>query len=1791
MKKRIRYGTYTMSKRTISICLITLLVISLFTINVSATETNSHEETTSTVTTPSSKDSSDKVKTEKETVASYTEPSTEAKEKISTKKSKIKTGTSVKKVQTGDASGTCGTNLIWSFSTETGTLIISGTGAMNNYSTSSSNNAPWYSYRTSIKNIIIENGVTSIGAYAFYSCSYLESLSIADSVTAINSNAFYSCTKAGFCGDNCIWVYNSSATTLTISAIGGTGTMNSYSTKSSNRAPWYSYRTSIKNIIIENGVTSIGAYAFYSCTNLKTITIPDSVGSIAATAFASCNYIGSCGTGCVWIYNPSDTTLTIKGGGIMNSYSSANGSRAPWYTYSNSITDVFIEDGVMSISAYAFYNCTALTNINIPDSITSVASTAFKGCTNVGVCGTNSIWTYNSSDTTLKISGTGKIDTVAWDSFASKITNLVIGSGITDIGNIFSTYGSPTCNYSNLENISVDENNETYYSIDGNLYQKASNNSVFLVRYAPAKTDSAFQIPKNITTIESCAFYNCTALTDISIPDSVKTINNSAFYSCTNLKSIIIPDSVTSIGNQAFSYCKRLTEITIGAGVKQLSGGFKECYLLKKVYITDLTSWCNISFSDGNSNPLSYAHHLYLDDELITELTIPDTIKTIKQYAFYKCTALTKLTIPDTVQTIKDYAFYGCTGLTNISIPDSVNFIGDYTFAECKNLGNVVIGGNSNLSTIGNNAFENSVLNEIPTYPSGCSVGTDAFKTNNVNWSYNESTDTLTISGTGAVTKGDWYYLYGASIKKVIIKDGIDCIANSAFSGCEALTSVTIPSSVTSIGDYAFYECTALESVTIPEGVTTINRSAFSWCTSLTDIAIPNSVTSIGYSAFYYCKIKNVYITDLISWCNISFENYASNPMRSTYSETVNLFIDNQLLTELTIPQEVTSINSYTFGNLSLKNITLEDNSNLQSINASSFYKCGNLKSLQDKIPESCTVSNTAFDNCFFDSGACGSNLTWNFNSNTGTLTISGSGNMYNYDQTNIPWLCYRDYISNIILEDGITSIGEDAFKDCVNVTNITIPEGVTSIGIYAFENTGITSINIPGSVTSIDNRAFDRCLNLSRITVDSNNTNYDSRNNCNSIVVTSTNRLIVGSNNSTIPEGINAIDISAFWGRTGLTTINIPGSVTSIDNRAFEQCPALMNITVDSNNTKYDSRNNCNALIETFTNKLIAGSGNSTIPYGVTSIGYGAFSGRTGLTDITIPDSVTSIEGCAFWNCTSLKKLTIPDSVQTLHTNYMKGCTALTSVIFNNRLTTISSSTFEGCTKLMSVKIPNSVKTIEFDAFRGCSALTSINIPDSVTSIQTSAFYGCTSLTNIIIPESITSISDKTFFGCTNLLSVIIGNEVTTIGSGAFAGCSQANIVVSNNVSNIGTNAFNKCNMVICPMDSYVYNLLTSYNFLTFRNAGTTPVGIVTAKYQLNQLLKGKSKNSNSTTSSKTKLLTGYSNSKKKTGSGNKVLEEIIEENLSNVECYVVEDLKIENTLNFDKNLNVTLHLNEVETDNEGNVVVDSVGNIVDGEAHTISGSNDEALIEVPGNLTITTTKEASGGIINDNGDLFDVKNNGNLKIENGTYSEDVSEYIANDKVISKTNNRYTVVNPTTKDLSLEDDGHEMIMPNNQNTFSRNEFLGVQIRRASERNYFNEGDLSIHTVAVEEAMRFVSVIRTDILRGAEDYGYVLVKGRNYDNMKSRQNDIYSGSDGCVTVSLKGTKNTLANTPYSSKNLDEGKYKYLTAAVHHIDDDNTAIGARFYIKRLDGTYVYSDYTCISTMGKLKAMAA
>ena len=356
----------------------------------------------------------------------------------------------------------------------------------------------------------------------------------------------------------------------------------------------------------------------------------------------------------------------------------------------------------------------------------------------------------------------------------------------------------------------------------------------------------------------------------------------------------------------------------------------------------------------------------------------------------------------------------------------------------------------------------------------------------------------------------------------------------------------------------------------------------------------------------------------------------------------------------------------------------------------------------------------------------------------------------------------YADGRGVMSFDGDVTSIGLRAFEGCSTLTGIVIPHSVTGIGSFAFRSCyQLTNIDIPDSVTSLEDHSFLYCFGLTSIE---------------------------------IPNSILSIGYGAFNGCSHLTSIRIPDSVISIGHNPFEECINLASIVVDSGNTKYDSRNSCNAIIESETNQLISGCMTTVIPNSVTSIAGGAFSSCRGLTSIVIPNSVTSIGMAAFSSCSGLEKLVIPNSVTEIGYYAFASCSGLTSIEIPYSVTSMGLSPFEGCTSLISIVVDS--RNPKYDSRNDCNAV--------INSETNELISGCKST---VIPNSVTSIGSYAFYMGHTLTSIEIPNSVTSIGSCAFCACSILNSVTVYAVEppSLGIDAFRSSNncLIYVPASS----------------------------------------------------------------------------------------------------------------------------------------------------------------------------------------------------------------------------------------------------------------------------------------------------------------------------------------------------------------------------------------------------
>ena len=1135
--------------------------------------------------------------------------------------------------------------------------------------------------------------------------------------------------------------------------------------------------SNIKNVVIEDGITSIGNNAFYGCS-LTNIRIPGSVTSIGKYALEDCMSL---------------TSVTIPG----------SVSSIGEYAFSDcrNLTDATILDGVTSIENRAFWGCSSLTSVTIPNSVTNIGESAFWHC--------------------------------------SELTSVTIPDGVTSI-----------------------------------------EDHVFVSCYSL----TSITIPNSVTSIGNFAFRSCTELTSITIPDGVISIGNFAFSGCNELTSITIPDSVISIGDSAFEECRILTSISIPDSVTSIgSSVFNDCFFLKTISLSCKSTLKRSDF-EGKSKFVSYTPHTLKKVEVKAETCTENGNK-----EYWTCEHCGKYflsddTNPETAKAVEQSecmipAIQHKNAITRGAVEPTETdpgYSGDRYCPDC-----------------------NTVLEKGYTY----------WIEDNLTWKLYED-GTLNISGTGAMKN----YIYGnnksparlnLSVTSIVIEEGVTSIGDYAFENCDNLTSITIPGNVESIGESAFYSCDNLTDVTLQDGVKSIGDAAFIWCNNLTNIVLPNSITSIGDWAFKDCtSLTSIKIPSSVTSIHDPFYNCFS-------LKTISLDCNSPLKrTDFGKQADLVSYTPHTLIKTEAKPVTDDESGNKEYWTCS---HCGKYFLSDDTNPETatavelseiiiCNHKNAELRNASEPTetspGYSGDlycpdcdkvvekgytywiedNLTWKLYED-GTLNISGTGAMKDYDSDDSPATQKKDSVKKVVIEDDVTSIGNYAFSGCSSLTDITLPSSVTSIKSCAFYKCSqLASIEIPSSVTSIGNSAFRNCTGLTSITISDRVTSIG-------------NYVFWGCSNLTsivIPDSVTSIGELAFSDCSSLTSITIPDSVTSIGYAAFSDCSSLKIISLSCKSTLKKSDFGDQADLVSYTShtlKKTEAKAATCTEKGNKEYWTCEHCGKYFLSDDTNPETATAVElsetvipashkltkveakdaTCAedgnkeYWTCEHCKKYFLSDDTnpetataveqsETIipalkHKNattrdavepngtkpgysgdrYCPDCDTVLekgytywnegnltwkldadgtlnisgtgamkdydsdsnpSPIYNNSdvkevviedgVTSIGNKAFDSCSSLTSITIPNSVTSIKAATFYGCTSLTSITIPDSVTSIGYATFTGCSSLTSITIPDSVTSIGYATFAGCSSLTSITIPDSVTSIGESAFSNCSS---------------------------------------------------------------------------------------------------------------------------------------------------------------------------------------------------------------------------------------------------------------------------------------------------------------------------------------------------------------------------------------------------------------------------------
>ncbi len=811
--------------------------------------------------------------------------------------------------------------------------------------------------------------------------------------------------------------------------------------------------------------------------------------------------------------------------------------------------------------------------------------------------------------------------------------------------------------------------------------------------------------------------------------------------------SAVIENGMTRIGDNAFDNAKNLKEIVLPES---------------------LTSIGSFAFDNAKS---------------LTKVDLPESLTSIEHWAFVECGELTSVTIPESVTTLGNGAF-AYSGLKDIYIPAAVTQIGDEVVSNCYNLTAINVDeANENYKSYDGALFDKSgekliacpggrsgefnvpegVKKISDTAFYGC-VSLTAINVGEANENY-RSHDGVLFNKLGTVLitcpagkSGEYSVPYG-------VKE----IGKSAFEACEGLTEIKLPESVEVIDEYAFLGCRGITGIELPGSIDSIEYFAFGHCDSLTEMVIPEGVKKINWGAFSGCeKLLSVTVP-------VSVERIGVATDLDSFSGDVY----------------------YRGSREQWEKIVFDFEDKLRNVEV--HY----LSEAEPEVPEAETEAVLPEELEGDDSGWCGVDLAWKLDG--GILTVSGTGEMTNYERGALPpWYFDRDKIRTIILCDGVTSVGESAFKDCVNLTRVDMPESVTSIGYMAFECCKkLKDVKLPKGVTSIEPGAFIGCASITKMDIPEGVTvlGWGMFTDCEKLAEVK------------LPESMTEIESSAFSGCVSLKDLKLPEGVTKIGSGAFDGTPYYN----DEKNWENGALYMGNVLIETNSDEVngefavkdgtiyIAGEAfydcdglsGVTIPDSVTGIGEKAFQNCDGLTEINIPESVTEIGYEAFAECGSLEEISIPKSVTEIGYQAFYRCLSLKKASILGEKTRIGSSAFDECEELNDIYISGAAG-VGRDAFsytayyndeknwkNGVLYIGNVlveakdeevsgvyTVKEGTSAIADNAFTYCAELKGAVIPEGVTEIGDLAFYDCESLESITIPKSVTYIGEDAFRNC-----------------------------------------------------------------------------------------------------------------------------------------------------------------------------------------------------------------------------------------------------------------------------------------------------------------------------------------------------------------------------------------------------------------------------------
>ena len=893
------------------------------------------------------------------------------------------------------------------------------------------------------------------------------------------------------------------------------------------------------------------------------------------------------------------------------------------------------------------------------------------------------------------------------------------------------------CSNANRSNQSEEESNLNYVPSEGLKFALTSDGEGYELVSIGTCTDVDVYIPstyngKPVTSIGFSAFIYSHFVKSITIPDTVTAIATQAFSGATSLETINLPNSITELDLGIFYYCNSLEKIILPESLERItSGGVLLCNNMNIPF----NEYQNGLYLGTKKNP--YLVLVHTKNSELTEFTVHKDTKFIADGAFFlNGVSIETIHLSNSVKYIGYDAFRNCVALKNINIPDSIEYIGANAFANCQTLENIILP--DSLDYVG------AIMSDVPMLK------------------YTEYDNAMYLGN----NSNPYLVLIRAkdtNIESCKVHKDTKIIAELAFSGCRYLVNIDIADSVETIGKEAFYDCTSLESVTLPKSLKKIYFNTFFRCNSLAKLVIPESVKEVEYITYKtqipdsdapIVPIDIYYEGTLKKWLEIDFKSVIT-------SDLGNLYINNQLVTDLVIPEGEKSINNNAFAQFkSIKSVKIPNG--VTSVGMNAFLNCTSIESVI--LPDSLVkIGASAFKNC---ESLVNINIP-NSVVEMGPSAFSGC-----------------DSLKNVTIPNSIQSIS-GVFSGCKSLESVVLPNSLIYIGNNTFSGcVSLTDIIIPESVTDIADNAFADCTSL-KYTVENNVYYLGNANNPYLYLVKCEDTSIT---EFTIPQSTKVVKSDAFASCDALAKINIPEHVSNIDYLDYSNYILASPVNIPINLIVMDVHPN-NQHYTLIDGNLYSKDGRTLIKYLVDDE----------VDSFEVPNTVVNIAQAAFAFNTKIKNIIIADSVTRIGEGTFAYCVGLESVTLSKAITKIGEYTFAYCRSIKSIVIPDSVFYILNNAFMVCKKLTDVKFGNSILNIGYSAFSGCSSLTDLVIPDSVTTIEQRAFYRCNNIKTVEFGKSLNIVGMEAFSGCDalESLRISSTSLISCGHFAFDQCNII----------------------------------------------------------------------------------------------------------------------------------------------------------------------------------------------------------------------------------------------------------------------------------------------------------------------------------------------------------------------------------------------------------